>query len=569
MDPQSIIDTATSSNATALGTSVASVEFQAARTHALKCPFSMSPNDKRELRRVVTQDFVFQTKSTNTSDHPILAATRAFARQDYTNLSGVFRGKERKLVVGAAARELRLYDRQANINFHFHGREGKDVSRIVMEVYRDILDNLLKKANRKDRRTHLAASGSGRRHQPGNGYVGKIKKLSELLRLHDHSKELPPRCSTVYSPANTLLFEDSVYEFDEESLAKVFQETGALVAYGYACLPDELMFPEVPPERFYSYRDYRHHSIVPKGYAEMYFNGGMSNGYVHKWDKWSLLLRKLGVDMGAESLQFEICSSFGPMRVFRIDRVRSSIRSVRTICLPERRQYVRILDILKSVDRRTLRVFPKSQRVYLSISRRAFFNAYHYACSLADRSRSFQSVMTYIRRMRGGISLMNAELLEKWSLDESEVEALALLIVVFTDHQSESFTRVEEELAVGSLAKRRRDAWFNALRFFANFGQKKGLATIWDWIHKGSLEDELVLFPEPELRQSFLRTLAEDKKAVKSGKLPDPPVDIDVHIREHDDTDIPIVPSALNTPRSGLTRRRCPAITKIPPSPFL
>lgn len=549
MDPQSVVDIATSANATALGTSVASTEFQAARSHALKCYFSMSPADKKELGRVVSQTFVFATKTQNTSDHPILAATREFARQCYTRLSEVYVSKERKLVVGSAARELRMYDRVSNLNFHFHGREGKDVSRTVIAVYRSILETTMKNASRKDRRTHLAARGSGKRTQPGNGYVGKISKLRDLLELYDRTHELPPRCSTEYSAANVLLFEDSIYEFDERALARVFKETNASVAYGYACLPDELIYPEVPAESYYTYRDYRKHNVVPDGFAEMYFSGGMSNGYVHKWRTWSLLLRKMGIKLGAESLNFEIVASFGPMRVFRIDRARTSVRSVRLVSLPERRHFVKILDILQSVDKRTLRVFPMERRTYLSISKKAFYNTYHYACSLADRSRNFQSVITYIRRMRGGVSLMNAELLEKWSLDEREVDALALLVVVYTNHESESHTKVVEKLNVGSVKKRAHDAFINAARFLANFGMKRGLATIWDWIHAGSLEDELVLFPDTEQRQVFVNTLRADRVAARTGRrLPDVPIDLEMNVREEDDSGVPDCPFCANYP---------------------
>lgn len=65
--------------------------------------------------------------------------------------------------------------------------------------------------------------------------------------------QMPANIHTEYLSANTLVFEDSFYNFGPDDYVDVFEQTGAQIAYCYGLLPYEVLFRDMPENPVYAF----------------------------------------------------------------------------------------------------------------------------------------------------------------------------------------------------------------------------------------------------------------------------------------------------------------------------
>lgn len=84
-----------------------------------------------------------------------------------------------------------------------------------------------------------------------------------------------------------------------------FSRTGTQTACGYAVLPMELIYPEMPENSVYSFTKIGTDAILT-------FKFGYCNGCRHKLDKWSTLLAYPEINGTESSFVVEITARIGP-----------------------------------------------------------------------------------------------------------------------------------------------------------------------------------------------------------------------------------------------------------------
>ena len=171
------------------------------------------------------------------------------------------------------------------------------------------------------------------------------------------------------------------------------------------------------------------HSLVR--WASMSMRG--EAGYMHVKDAWSTILRKQVithiVDGTQVGLQAEIVVETGCMLSFAISRVLvKDIRALRSLTLLPCERYVKILDLSRLWNRRTQSFC--GERRYVTISYNVYESCYLYLSSLAPTSKTYANLLNYMRKAKGGISLVSKELVAPWNLDPRDHEPLALAVYV-------------------------------------------------------------------------------------------------------------------------------------------
>lgn len=469
MDVQAIIDTSTSVNATTLGAADAGEIYRASVNACYVIEENLSPKQKAILRKYIDFPIIYKPKVTPSSDHPLLMTMRNLIRQVYNKSFSISNIMHKALVIGATTREMKLYDGNPAISFYLHGSESKDYDRIVVGALKDISKHLLKKTNRSQRK--LAATATT--------IPNVVKRYDSLKKILDDYQTLgsrPPRYHTSLIEAETLLFEDSFYNFSGKDYYDLFEKTGANIAYGYGLLPMELLHGDMPENSLY--RIIRHTDPMSKTAVSFVYTGGYTNGYRHELSAWSTLLEspvvkpicpnasacQLGQnykypDMclctGSNrckpypfSLVVEITTRMGPFAVFKIIRSYANQLEVRSLDLPASMEYVKCLDIQASVDVHTGSV--KSPLVYYSVYSNEFYELLNYLLSLDPKSMTVSTALMSIRRRAGGISLTNQEIMPPWELPKSRFFSLAMTTWVFAKTLREVTDSSLESLGIGS-----------------------------------------------------------------------------------------------------------------------
>jgi len=487
MNLQAILDVATSSNATTLGLAESTNNFRKAVENAIIIHENMKIDDRNYLTRTSTVPLVFTGTKSITHDHVVLAAMRSAIRQVYEKTFHIQHTAERACIIGSAAREIKMYDSNKNIHHWVPGFENKDYDRVIRPILNEILLSLRKKAKKTDYRinleTELKLDTTKVRPAVKRYFDSKaifddyclLKKLPANIHV-----DKPPQC-------NTLCFEDSVYNYDVDSLTKLFDQTGAQTAYGYALMPWELVFPDMPENHIYRFsRDTVH------GHATLTFRGGYSNGYTHVMSNWSTIMKNIvlkgynGVQLG-----IEIVARVGCMAAFKIYRCFKPEILTRTLELPSNECFVRVLDIWGSVDHHTCRFNTKLN--YFTVNENEYFDTLNYMLGMDEKSVSIANTMVFIRRKMSGTFVANKELASPWSLSRKDTYRLAVALTLDCMIKRKKMNDVYEHAdpyEAGIYAKikkavRKAGKWFCL-----------PIQWLLDWIFEENLTDKIMLFPK-------------------------------------------------------------------------
>lgn len=464
-----MLDTALAANATTLGAPEAAKIFRQQLNSSIKVAVNLLPGQKALLQKTVNYPLVFVGGKTVTNDHPVLVACRDIARHIYQTDFQIDFTSERTLVIGASAREIRMYNANPNIHYYVYGRENKDYDRIVRPALQDIVKMLKTKASKTNFTVFLPSPNhlDATKMRP---VVKRYWRMQEIFQDYVTVHKLPDTIHLDLIEASTLVFEDSFYNFTPEMYVDVFKRTGARIAYGYGLLPMELLFPKMPENQLYT--------ITTRGEkTTLVFRQGFGNGYVHDTEAWrTLLCNPLITDETSSiTLAVEITARVGQIAIFKIYRCENNERLVRAIELTDRERFVKVLDIRACVNQKTGKV--RDPLVYFSVFETEYLDIYNYTLSLDPKSVTFPNIFAYIRRRMGGMSLVTRELVEPWSLPRRHVQDLALVVLLEYKLRFEQREAVVKNIKIGSIAEK-----FLALIRRAGRSVFYPVALLLDWI---------------------------------------------------------------------------------------
>nr|QWC36506.1 polyprotein [Bemisia tabaci beny-like virus 6] len=504
MDVQTILDTSKSVNASILGSAEASSIFRNSLKNSYKVQVALKDSDKAKIKEVVTFPLVFLDEYSVTNDHAVLAALRGLARDVMENEFHISHTFERTLMVGSAMREIKKYNSNPYIHYYIHGSEGKDYDRIVRPALLAISRTLKTKALKADRRIFLPSKDSEERCKP-RPVLKRYQHIQQVIDDYINLHKMPDNIHLKPVEANTLVFEDTIYNYDAHSLVSLFVETGANIAYGYGLFPMELLYPDMAPNNIYNYASFAN------GFSSVTFTGGgYSNGYIHKTKHWATILSSPIISSNGIDLLIEIVSRMGPMMVFKIikmkskSKTRDNMTAVRTIGLTENEAYVKVLDVWESVDRSTGKVIRPLK--YFSVRESEYSDTLNYLIALDPKSLTLTNAITYVRRKKGGVSLVNKELVAPWHLQSKDVHKFALAVLLRAKTLHEKSTLIMSNIDVTGV----KEKFLSFLRTAIN-GIMWPISMIMSWILSENLTDELVLYPSMETYQeaSVIRSLTE------------------------------------------------------------
>lgn len=490
-NPQKQIDTATAAIASQIATPDASAAYRASVKGGIKLPFQLSPSDRSLLDQLLPFPVIYEGGPPMTHDHPVVAGLRAIVRQVHSRVFGDCRQKKvRTLCVGATRREIRQYIKNPFVHYHVPACENKDEVRIVGDLMSEISESLRQKASKKDRRVFRMKGAAQDYRRPVKVYGTLDEVYDDFIVLNDR-----PQCiHTSIVPAQCLVFEDSVYNLGAAGILDAFETSGATFGHGYAFLPMELLFPNMAPNPLYKFRDLTGPS---KGMSAMTWVHGHSNGYAHRKKDWACILEHSVVSNSRLAVGIEIVCRIGPMCVFSMYRCRNKETVARSIELTPFEQYVRMLDIDKSVDRATGR--PKLRLEHFSVPLSAYTEVIEYLLSLDPKSLTLPNCVAFIRRRKGGTSLINKELTKPWHLQANVVFKFAQVCVLKAKLMVGEWERLKANVDSDD-GWEKFGAFFRAVASVAFFP----LTQLLRWIMRGRLADQLVLGAPVEAFQTAI-----------------------------------------------------------------
>lgn len=480
MDVQQVLDVALATGAANLGAPEAAKIFREQLASSLRVNVQLTVGQRAILKKMLGFPVVYTGGKSVTNDHPLLVAARDLTRDIFEHEFKTSVTSEKTLIIGASAREIKKYNNNPHIHYYVYGKENKDYDRIVRPALAEICKMLRQKAAKTDSRVFVMPKDSDiEKMRP---FVRRYWRMNEVFQDYMNLHKLPSTIHLEPVSASTLIFEDSFYNFGPDDYVEIFLKTGAEIAYGYGMLPLELIFDELPDNPVYSV------TRTTGGRACLVFKNGFCNGYCHSLQTWSTLLRSPLITGKNHPIQLavEISSRVGPMCTFKIYRCRNAEGIVRSIELPEKDRYVKLLDIMACVNKRTGRVIRPFK--YFSMNEGEFLDTLNYLLSLDPRSLTHQNTIAYIRRRMGGMSLITKELVEPWQLPRRLVAPAALVIYFYAKTLTEQTNLVKENIDIGSIAEK-----FITLFKKVGRGIVYPLALLWDWLTAGHLVDKLVL----------------------------------------------------------------------------
>lgn len=485
MNVQTILDTATSVNAASFGAGEAAKIFRESLKNSYKVRVNLKTAEKSWLQRSCRFPLVFTGEQTVTNDHSLLVSLRNLARDIYESEFKVSHTALRTLVVGASCREIKMYQSNPHIHYFVHGKENKDWARVVRPALESIADALKRKVSKTDYRVYLTPGAQ----DPVNPR-GVLKRYVDIKHvLHDYMvlQNMPANIHTQPCEADVLLLEDTVYGLGEDGITSLFQSTGAKIAYGYAMVPVDLVFDNVPENRVYKYTKHA------GGYASMTFVGGHANGYHHKAADWGAILRKLVMKGHGVTVAVEITARVGPMCVFKLYRCDHKETIVRTLELEEHEEFVQLLDVYACVNIKTGRA--SSPLTYFSVRETEYWDVLVYLLSLDPKSLSLQNCLTYVRRRMGGMSLVTKELLAPWDLPKRLVYKFAITVTLQAMLLHEKTELIRSNLGVGSVMEKFHHSISAIGHTIVSSLVPRVLTELIAWLFSEHLVDQLVLFP--------------------------------------------------------------------------
>lgn len=241
----------------------------------------------------------------------------------------------------------------------------------------------------------------------------------------------------------------------------LFEETKAQIAFGVALMPMELLWPELPPNRYYNFS----HTPGERD-AKLTYKRGYLNGYSHNYQNWRMILTNPVISHRGVQLVVEITQRAGPMCVFKIYRGSTE----KKVVLTENEEYVRILDMQKMYDAETDQLVTPLR--YISVKAKEFFDTVNYLASLDEKSVSFTNAAAYVRRRMGGMSLATQELLAPWDLPSRQVVTFCLTCVAYVRELSGSLHKFAnaENLEVSS--------WWESVKIRVSEMFKQGIRSM-------------------------------------------------------------------------------------------
>jgi hypothetical protein len=493
-NPQDVIDIASSVNAATFGTPHAGEIFRDQVKNAIVVNTAVTKKQRASIEAELEFPVVFKKIVPVAHDHAVVAAFREITRSVYDSCFKIQRTKLPSLVIGSAFREFTKYAANNYIHYYFHDSEAKDYDRTVRWFLETFVQHISEKAARR----------SNKVHRDENGEKPKVTKtfesFRELLNEYKKLKKIPDKLKLgIEHGYEILLFEDSFYNFEPRDYKEVFKSTGANVAYGYGTLPFEMIFPEMPQSR--------HYRLTREG-KKIHMNFSYCNGYSHDEISWSTLLKYPVMNFDTFSLVFEIVSMVGPMCVFKIIKVNKGGETIsRRIALPEKKKYVKVLDLINSCgkDGRITR------KKYFSVFANEYFETLNYCLSIDPRALTLQNTMTFIRRRAGGVSLISKELLAPWHLNSRDFHSFALSVFIqakFTNEHADNITSINSTLMS-------KNPFSNIFGFFFS----SSFSTIKSYIVSNGLADKLIIFGEDELLQRYHITVANPEKIMYNIQL--------------------------------------------------
>jgi len=487
MSVQQILNAATAANATAFAAGDAARAWQEAKKNAITCRIALLQHEESYLSRTTSFPLVFTREKTVTGDHAIICAQREIVRDVFNSMFRIKDSVDRVLIVGAAARELRLYNANPNIHYWVHGKENKDYDRVIREAYNDIMKTLKTKASKGNRKLFLPPPSQvdTERTRP---VVKRYHEVSQIFRDYVRVHQLPNTVHLEPIEANTLVFEDSAYNYTEEMFCDLFAKTKANFGYGYMLLPNELMWPDIPSNRMYYFHKYKDAAFGPWK-AALTWKHGYSNGYVHDHDAWSTLLRKPVLRANGITLVVEVNPRIGAMAIFKITKVHHAEDIIRTIELPDSEMYVKLLDLWGSVNHKTCKVSHPLK--YFAVRELEYLQTIHFLTSIDPKSLNLQTCFTFVRRNYLGVGLSTKEVQNPWELPRVDIERFCVAVTL------QAYIMVEKNKKMFDNAKPT-----STLEKFMAMIRRGVRMCFWpiaefvDWLFSEHLVDKIVVYPD-------------------------------------------------------------------------
>jgi hypothetical protein len=412
VDVQTVINVATAANASTMGLNEANQRFKTKTASTLRVNLNLTPKQEKELRELADGiPFDITGGRNNTSDHPVLAGGRILTREMFEALYRVKSSSIPSLVVGSAYNDLDTYEINSNIDHYFAGVESKDYLRTVVPL----LERFAKRFNK-----NLNGSGSLIAKDTYRARLKTVRELLECVRVQEGwQMGLFTELDELERKYERLVFRD-VYEVGPKQMEDLFNRTGANHAVGYGIYPDELVFDNVAPDKHYRYD---HNPVNNR--STLTYRGGYSNGYSHNKDTWGWFLNNPVLDCVDYSLVTEIVSRVGPYAIYSITKVNGRPDYVpRTLGLPRHKHRALLMDaaaVFQGAD-------PEKTRFAVNLDE--WVSTVNWAMSLQQKALAHDVVVMYVRRMIGGVSLVNKELVTPWTLKPIDVPRFALAVLI-------------------------------------------------------------------------------------------------------------------------------------------
>lgn len=473
-DAQGIVNTSVSVNAASLGMSEAQIAFKKDLAGTIRLDHQFTEAQKLQIKDAVDFPIYFGGGGPITSDHVVLAALRKVVRQVHASIARIEKTPVPTLIVGSTDRESRLYP-EDHVSHYFYTGENKDYTRTILPFL-----SRLAKAIRAKTHKNRKASASPFVKPSAVAYRRILQIIEALQSLGDLPERIYVALSDIPAGFERLVFED-IYEFSPADYRDIFLRTGANGGVGYGIYPDELMFPDAPPNREYAYS---YDEVT--GRSTMMFRG-YSNGYSHAHDKWAAFLKNPVMSFPEFKLVFEITSRVGPYLTYSITKVDNGSADpvVRRLEIEEKNKFVRILDVASSINGLGMLV----RKNYLSVNKMEWDTMVNWCLSLDEKSLNFQNVMTHLRRMAPGVSLVNKELTKPWHLPKHHYRTFALAALIYTRKIAKDNGRIE------ALANNSSQAFLKILKH-GLLAPVTALNIIAGTLIHSTIADHIVIYPD-------------------------------------------------------------------------
>lgn len=151
VNPVDMINVAASVGAVTIAANDASTTYRDALSAYVKVSVPLSSEDIEIIQK---ERMIRCAPSVQYSgDHALMSAYRMIIRQDFTSQFNAENTNCRTFVLGATAREYKLYASNPKVYFQLANKEGKDIDRMVITFLEDLRKNKAKKLKQKNKTT--------------------------------------------------------------------------------------------------------------------------------------------------------------------------------------------------------------------------------------------------------------------------------------------------------------------------------------------------------------------------------------------------------------------------------